>query len=243
MSTAVLPIRTALVDKTGSLHAADLAQVAAALNTYLATDVGPAWGVKASVIVAPPNAGLEDAWPIYLEDGLDVAGALGYHVDEHGQPASYVDLVGSGDGWPATVAHELVEMVVDHTGNRLWTADAPASWHGDRRVRWLIEAADPCEAVSYPVAGVELSDFVLPTYYRSHGRAGRYSHTGAITQPRTVLDGGYVSWLEPSTGEWWQRFVNGGQAQDRNLGRAELSRTAPTLRAWVDLRTRELGRP
>jgi len=49
MSTAAIPVHVALVDDTGTIDAAQLAEVAGALNEQVQADVAPAWKLAASV--------------------------------------------------------------------------------------------------------------------------------------------------------------------------------------------------
>src|ERR1700740_3405471 len=61
----------------------------------------------------------------------------------------------------------------------------------------------------------------------------RYSFTGAITQPRQVLRGGYLSWKDSVSGHWWQEvWLEGGQASFRDIGAADAQ--AGTIRAFVN---------
>ncbi len=224
MSTAAIPVHVALVDMTGTIKADELARVAGALNEQLQADVAPAWKVQATVGVYPttetaagpqPPRGI---WRLELHDTIEVAGAAGVHLDDRGQPYALVALA---DGnWTVTASHELIEMVVDPSGNRLHTAAALSGWQGDApRVRYLVEAADPCEEVHYKVGGVTVSDFILPSFYRSspRGSLAGYSHTGAVTEPLQILDGGYISFEDPTSGDMWQRFVVKGKVVDRQL--------------------------
>jgi hypothetical protein len=109
-------------------------------------------------------------------------------------------------------------MCADPYGNRL--AEGRAVKSGQGRVQYLVEVCDPCEAVSYAIDGVAVSDFYTPHFFDPAPRAGtRYSHTGVVTRPRQVLPGGYLSWRVPSTGEWWQELVpTNGRPTFRNLG-------------------------
>jgi hypothetical protein len=64
-----------------------------------------------------------------------------------------------------------------------------------------------------------MSDFVLPSFYRSspRGSLAAYSHTGAATEPLQILDGGYISFIDPATEKVWQRFVVDDKVIDREL--------------------------
>lgn len=222
MSTAAIPVHVALVDATGTVAASELAEVAGALNEQVQADFAPRWHVAATVgayPAAPPGT-----WRIELVHSTGQAGALGFHADANHQPFAKV-ATDVGD-WTVTASHELLEMLGDPWGNRLHGARALPGWTGTSpRVRYLVELCDPCEAITYQVGGVEVSDFLLPAFYRSstHATPG-YSHTGALTQPLQIADGGYISFIDPGDGHVWQRFVRDGQVSDRDWGVQDLGR-------------------
>lgn len=61
----------------------------------------------------------------------------------------------------------------------------------------------------------------------------RYSFTGAIQQPRQVLRGGYLSWLDVTSNTWWQEtWFSGNKPSFRSLGR--LSAENGSLRSQID---------
>jgi hypothetical protein len=106
-------------------------------------------------------------------------------------------------------------------------------------VSYLLEVCDPPEQTSYEVGGVELSDFLLPGWYRtSPAQHLAYSHAGGCTKPRQVADGGYVSFSNPATKEWYQVFNQGGQLKISDLGKFDKAKYG-SLREWTDLRSRE----
>jgi hypothetical protein len=113
-----------------------------------------------------------------------------------------------------------LEMLGDPWGNRLHAASALPGWKGtSTRVQYLVELADPCEKFTYQVGGVEVSDFLLPDFYRSTNRGThRYSFLGSLTSALEVADGGYISFVDPADGHLWQRFAVGGQFQDKDWG-------------------------
>jgi hypothetical protein len=247
MSTTAIPVHVALVDATGTIDAAQLAEVAGALNEQVQADVAPVWKVAASVGAYPkPPAG---TWRVELKPGTGDEEAAGYHADEHGQPYA---IVGLDDGnWTVTASHELIEMLVDPFGSRLHTAIALPGWaeaKASSRVRYLMEPGDPCEDTSYQVGGVPLSDFVLPSYYRTPASEakGKYSHTGAVTKPLEILEGGYISFFDPKTGRGWQRFVIRKEIHDRELpleeGRINLREGQRNLREFCDAQARAFRR-
>jgi hypothetical protein len=235
VSTAALPVQVALITTSSDVHPGELAPVAAALQEQVNRDFAPLWHVNATVAAFAADRVPHGHWPIIISDTLDDPGALGYHTDTHRQPIAYVQATSD---WTVTVSHELLEMLADPFGSRLWIAAAP---DGPGRVRYLIEVADPCEAVTYDIGGVTVSDFATPAWYHTVRRLGhQYSLTGALTQPRQILSGGYVSFEDE--GHAWQQvtWFDGDQPTTRTLGRLEeFARDDETLREAVDRVTRE----
>ena len=90
---------------------------------------------------------------------------------------------------------------------------------------------------SYSVNGVLVSDFYTPNYFDPVKAPGvRYSFTGALTEPRQVLPGGYLSWQDTATGHWWQEIWFGDQPQFRDLGKID-QRATGNIRAFLDRST------
>lgn len=235
MSTAAIPVHIALVDSTGTVSASDLADVAGALNEQVQADFAPRWHVSASVGAYPSAP--DGTWRIELVRDTGAAGTLGYHADANHQPFAKVDI---DDGvWTVTASHELLEMLGDPWGNRLHGAAALPGWQGTSpRVRYLVELCDPCEKFTYQVGGVEVSDFLLPTFYRSaRSPVAGYSHTGNLTEPLQVAEGGYISFIDPADHHVWQRFVRDGQVSDRDWGVQDLGQDMLRQRS-DDLATR-----
>jgi hypothetical protein len=216
MSTTAIPVHVALVDMSGTIEASELAEVAGALNEQVQADIAPAWKVAATVGAYPSPP--QGTWRMELRETIEEEDAAGFHSNNLGQP--YAQIALSAGDWTVTASHELVEMLVDPFGSRLHTAAALKGWQGDSpRVWYLWEPGDPCEEIHYDVGGVPMSDFVLPAFYRStpRGSLAAYSHTGAVTEPLQILEGGYISFIDPATETMWQRFVRDGEILDREL--------------------------
>src|SRR5260370_3703644 len=95
-----------------------------------------------------------------------------------------------------SLSHEVLEMLVNPTGDRTIPGQSPDPSQG--RVDFAVEVCDPCEAESYPVNGIAVSDFYTPNYFDPVVNSSvRYSFKGTITKPREVLIGGYLSWHDP----------------------------------------------
>lgn len=223
-----------IVSETNRITASGLNKVAAALQKQAVRDFGPIWGVEALV---SPFAQLEDMpidyWPIVIRDDIGYPGAAGIHLDQDGQPYA---LVQWSPEWSLTASHETVEMLGDPFGNRLIAGESPKPGQG--RVSFLVEVADPSEAAQfgYTVNGILVSDFYTPRFFDPvRNSSVRYSFTGAITRPRQILRGGYLSWMVQSTREWWQgRWFSGTKPKFVNLG---VLTGRGSLRSLVDAAT------
>lgn len=209
--------QVALVAETGSISFSELTRVSAALQKQASRDLERYWDITATV---DPFVSLDDVppgyWPIVVQDEIPYD-AAGIHLDKDGQPYS---LVTASDEWSLTASHELLEMLVDPFGNRLIAGVSPKPGQG--RVEFLVEVSDPSEdvAFSYHANGVRVSDFYTPRYFDPVASQGvQYSFTGAITKPREVLRGGYLSWHEPIHDHWWQMtWFTGSKPTFRDLG-------------------------
>ncbi len=210
--------QVALVSETSSISSAELSVVAASLQKQATRDLGPIWGVSATV---DAFARLEDVplghWPVVVKDDINTPGAAGVHEDDAGQPFA---LVQSGDGWSLTASHETIEMLVDPFGRRLAAGQSPKQGQG--RVQFLVEPCDPSEdeQFSYIINGVAVSDFYTPKFFSTAANPhDRYSFTGAIKKPRQVLKGGYLSWHDPVSDHWFQEQFFGAKPVFKDLGK------------------------
>lgn len=202
-----LPLQLALVPEGVDIRPSDLTRVASALSKQVNRDFRPLWKVDATVdAFASLDEVPTDYWPIIVVP--DVKGAAGYHQDQDGQPYAVVEM---GPMWSLTASHECLEMLADPFGRRLRAGQllpqAVALGLPPRRVNYLVEVCDPSEAgaFGYQVNGVLVSDFYTPEFFDPKPTNGvRYSFTGAIREPRTVLNGGYISWNDPVTRHWMQ---------------------------------------
>ncbi len=199
--------QVALVPENVPLKPSELTRVASALSKQVARDFGPIWNIQANV---DPFATLDDVpsdyWPIIITRHVD--DAAGFHDDEHGQPFALVEFDAD---WSLTASHECLEMLADPFGRRLRAGNVPQQavklGLPERRVRFLVEVCDPSEgtAFAYHVNGVLVSDFYTPDYFDPVAVSSvRYSFTGKITAPRTVLNDGYISWHDSVSGHWMQ---------------------------------------
>jgi hypothetical protein len=215
---SMLPINLALVSEVPNHPPSDVSRVAAALQKQVTRDFAPIWDVVATVDAFPS---LDDVpigyWPMIVRDDIGVGGAAGIHLDKDGQPFA---LITYNHSWSLTASHETLEMLADPFGDRLIAGQSVKPDQG--RVEYLVEVCDPSEAAQfgYTVNGILVSDFYTPRFFDPVTAAGvRYSFKGVIPDPRTVLEGGYVSWHDPISDHWWQQtWFDGDEPEFRDLG-------------------------
>ncbi len=242
MST--LTPHVALVSDTPVVSFDQVAVVSAALQKQATRDFGPLWDIDATVDGFDKLESIPvDYWPVILRDDINEPGAAGYHTDDNGQPFS---LVQADPSWALTTSHEVLEMLADPFGSRTLAGSpppqAPAPISGFERVVYLVEVCDPCESdqFAYAVNGTQVSDFITPHYYDPNGASGvQYSFRGSVEGPHTVLEGGYVSFGNPTDNHWYQIIVVSGEVRVRDLG-VIASTNGKTLREWVDRKVREV---
>jgi hypothetical protein len=239
-----LTYHVALVSESASVTFADLSSASAALQKQVTRDFGPIWSVDATVDCFDTLESVPiDYWPVILLDQIDNPAVAGYHQLEDGQPLARVQV---DSKWIITASHEALEMLADPFGNTVRAGapppQAPAPISSLPRVNYLVEVCDPCEGATYPVNGVIVSDFITPQYYDPVAVTGvRYSFMGNITAPHQVLEGGYVSFNNPSDNQWYQVQVTNGAVQLSNLG--SLPPTGMRgIREVIDGRVREARR-
>ena len=182
----------------------------AALQIQLDRDWQAAWGTTATLAFVSKNQAIPTgAWPLYVLDTSDYAGALGYH-DETASGVPYgrifaKDDIKYGYSWTVTLSHELLEMMLDPYVNlSVFAQDSNSSG-----LMYAYEACDACEADSmgYQINGVQVSDFVWPSWFDitiTNPSGHRYDQMQHISQPFQLLGGGYIGVFQvPNDGSGW----------------------------------------
>lgn len=229
--------QVALVSLTDMVPAATVMQISAALQKQATRDLGPVWDVSATVDAFERLGQVPvGTWPIII-GGRVPPGAGGFHTDQNGQPLALVRATSDINVLCQTCSHEMIEMLVDPFGSRFVPGDSPMPHQG--RVNFLLEACDPSEGAQfgYTVNNLLVSDFYTPHYFDPVQSSGvRYSFTGAITEPRQVLQGGYLSWQEPISRHFFQeRRIDTDEPDFEDLGMPTDATQTP--REFIDRRT------
>ena len=175
--------------------AADLPVFQQLVDDYL----GPAWNLQAHLYLGSPKPGSD---VVYIED-VDThhCQCLGYHDWRQDRGVAYVYALDANPdpGWPAVVSHELEEMLVDPSIDRV-VASAGLN-DPQPSVMWMVEVADPVVDARLRIGGLALADFVLPAWFETRLRyKHRFDAAGAVTVPFGTTARGYA-WMF-SNGGW-----------------------------------------
>ena len=165
---------------------------------------------------------------LYLWDGMDVRGALGYHDSNFsGVPYGFVftDLAAEiGESWTVTLSHEALELIGDAEANLLVQGPHPDSSQNERPVFHWYEMCDAVQAQTYQIDGVDVSNFILPLYFTYQdefvGRndfLGRQYDGNKTLQSFGVSPGGYLGFFDPEKGDMDTYTLRGDKEAQRRL--------------------------
>lgn len=176
------------------ITAADIAPAVAAINRQIVGDFAPVWNAPGTVHFGDAPEG---AWRFYLQDTIDQANDLGYHVDDNGIVSAIIDVAAcksSGSDWRTCLGHEVLEALADPSCSRMGDGNFAS---------FMCEVADPVEEDVYAIDGVPVANFVWPAYFG--WASARYDQMGLLASPAPALrPGGYI--LQLVNGEWKSTF-------------------------------------
>lgn len=150
-----------------------------------------------------------------------MADALGYHEDDaNGVPVGYVfaaTTMQAGDHWEATFSHEALEQLADPgcNGGRMCLFNRKPAFVD-------FEVCDAVENDEYLINGINVSNFVLPSWWQSAGLPGqKFDLLGNLLAPLSLSPGGYFGYT--TNGKTWND-VFGRTTPDHQRQIARLSR-------------------
>jgi hypothetical protein len=200
-----------------------------AMQAYVDKFVAPVWGTPAKLIKT--TGFKKGAWAMVFLDDADQPGALAYHdLTPDGLPQSKVFVkttLANHDLVSVSASHELVEMLVDPAINLMTTGP-------DAKTIYAYESADPVEALSFPVNGIAMSDFVYPAYFEDFHKPGSvvFDQMKKVKTPFQILSGGYQIIFK--NGKWSQDFGSAAKkkafAKEDRRGHRSQQRSAKKLR-------------
>jgi hypothetical protein len=178
----------ACFNKAKTALGVDLGALIQAMQIYVDQYVVPVWGTPAKLI---QTTGFQKgAWAMVFLDNADAPGALAYHdLTPDGLPQAKVFVKTTLDDKglvSVSASHELVEMLVDPAINMMTTGPK-------RTLVYAYESADPVEELSFPVNGIQMSDFVYPSYFEEFRApdSAQFDQMNQVKQPFQILSGGY----------------------------------------------------
>ena len=209
----------------------DLDKLIAAIQAFVDRDVAPVWGTPARL--AKSTGFVKSQWAMVFLDNADQPGALAYHdLTPDGLPLAKVFVkttLANHDLVSVSASHELVEMLVDPAINLLATGPDP-------KTVYAYESADPVEALSYPVNGILMTDFVYPSYFENFHKPGsvQFDRLKKVNRPFQILPGGYQIIFK--NGKWSQIFGSAAKKksfakENRRGHRSEQRKRGHLLRA------------
>jgi len=180
--------RVAIVIPPGLRDADEVERVRVACQAQVDGPLFEAWGVRAKLEAYNNSDDIPDADQAYLV--YVTAGVDGEHPEFAGwhNGTAQVSLGRAeqdGVPWSRVLSHEICESLVNPNGDRMST-DVGADG-----APWLIEVCDPVQlhADCRFGNGVELSDFVFPSYFRQDGQLPfNWSKNNRLTAPFAVND-------------------------------------------------------
>ncbi len=191
----LLATSVVIIDVDAGIPTAEIERACGALTRQVLEHWAPAWGTTATVRATSSGPARPEEFALLLRKSLTVADALGYHERD----VAYVSpqlCAQDGASWTSCASHEILEMLGDPLLRRM--VQAP---DGDL---WALEVCDACEAETYSIDGVVVSDFCLPAYFEPQDNVvERYDYLGRCSLPYAITPGGYGQTFDPKTG-WTQ---------------------------------------
>ncbi len=242
----------AILDKTGRITFNELQRAVDAVQIQLNRDAAPHWtapdGERLSgklIAIGTEKDAPTGSWLVTIENNIAPADQraatqlasmqkvysatlYGYHlVNASGVP--YARLLYT-PSWTKILSHEVLEMLVNPYLTRMIGIELYSENPGEEKV--IQEIADPVQATSYSINGIEVSNFIYPAWYHATKIEGeRYDYLGIIKEPKKILEGGFKSFLT-RTGEWFQTFMTDNRLTWYNISTGQKLSKSQTYRVW-----------
>jgi len=206
-------VRIACINKATIDLGAPFDKLTAALQKCYDQHFLPVWGYPVKLYNTKVSKPTD--WRLVYFDNADAARAEGYHdLTKDGQPVAKVFVkttLADKQLVSVTAAHELFEMAIDPIAN-LWAEAADGT-------EYAYEMSDPVEEDTFLVDGIEMSNFVHPSWFESfkHPPGTKYDHLGLLKKPFSMTKGGYV--IVKKKGKVTQRY--GSKAKEKRFAQED----------------------
>lgn len=212
--TAPTKFTADVVNHSTKLTTAQMQTLCAAVKKQLDNEVAQYWGSTASFNFGAPVAGNAK---LGFFDTADQPGDLGWHDDQDNQVTIEIFYVGTLDDVGVTVSHEMIETIGDYNAN----TTVPATDPQGKACTYFTENCDPVESDQYAVDGVQVSNFVTPTWFKlpsvSGTPDGRFDYLKKTATPFDIDKGGYMD-VSYDQGNTWQDIFERTSGFDKFSG-------------------------
>ena len=218
-----------VINRSQTISDEKVQEVIRAINRQIAQDFEPYWSFGATLRLEGPIgqqpsirtlSDMRGDAVLYLLDGSSALDATGVHQANYKDiPYGFVFLglcEQIQEDWSVTLSHEALELVGDPMCNLLVEGNHPIDRR--RRVFHLFEMCDAVQAETYFIDGVEVSNFVLPSYFSIGEQEGRRNdflgrvHDGKTLASFGMNPGGYINIYDAKSGKWEQPMCEGDDA-------------------------------
>lgn len=206
-----------IVSEVPALGLPELTRVASAIGYQIVHDVAPEWGVVAAVQAFDTMSDIPDDYARLLVTKAMSSSFYGLHKTKDKRYIAWVRYTSASQQWVIYASHEVIELLVDPDGQRIVPGPHPID--SGRQVEYLVEPCDPVQdpAFSYTATqGLPVSNFCTQAYYQLAG--GAPSFRPGVNSPFTIAEGGYLTWRDPATQEFWMTERSGGVLINTKLG-------------------------
>lgn len=205
-----------VINRSESIADEQMQAAIRAVNRQISEDFSPYWGCSAQLrlegnvshrLDTQKLGDMRGEAVLYVWDGSNKDQVMGYHESNfRGIPFGiiYTQLCKQyQEPWTTTLSHEALELLVDPQGNLL--VQGPHPEHPDKEVFHWYEVCDAVQGQTYVLDGIEVSNFVLPAYFKREQPAGTRndflsrSHKGKNLDSFGVVPGGYIGFYNPET--------------------------------------------
>lgn len=166
-------------------------------------DISKYWGGSVDFQFVGKNNPPPADWYCLITNNSDTAGALGWHdVGPNNEPLIkvFTEFESQGAGSASiTLSHEIAESISDTNAN---TTIQGFDENG-RACLYFKENCDPVENDTYQINGVDVSDFITPSWF-IQGSTAQLDVLGQVKKPFQILQGGYME-ISYDNGQSWDQ--------------------------------------
>lgn len=177
-----------------------------AVQTRVDRDISAYWGYTVNLVFIPGGESAvipKSDWCAGFFDDSDDPGALAWHdLGPNGEPLIKVftkDSRNAGVSPSSSFSHEVAESISDPLAN---TTVEGFDNNGNPALLFR-ENADPVESATYQINGLDMSNFVTPTWFVPRSN-GPWDFMNQTTDPFQMLEGGYEMYSYDNGTSWNQ---------------------------------------